>query len=163
MTLPNACGSEIFGRVMSLTDTAMPDWYRLVTSLEEDEVKQVLAGHPREAKARLAREVTAWLQGEAAAAAAEEEFNRRFKDGALPSEIPEVRISAGEYSLPGLMKQTGLASSTSEARRLIQQGGVRIDGEVCKDLDLKVAVDAGAEARLVQAGKRRFVRVLAEA
>ncbi len=152
-----APADEIFGKVMSLSDEMMPQWFRMLTSLSEEEAAAVLAGHPREAKARLGREVVGWLHDEAAAAAAAEEFDRRFKEKELPSEIPEVSLPAGTRRLPNLLQEAGLAASTSEARRLIQQGGVRLDGEAQSDPSAEV--ELGAEAVLVQVGKRRIARV----
>jgi tyrosyl-tRNA synthetase len=135
----------------------MPQWFRMLTSLSEEEAASVLAGHPREAKARLGREVVGWLHDEAAAAGAAEEFDRRFKEKELPSEIPEVTLPAGARRLPNLLQEAGLAASTSEARRLIQQGGVRLDGEVQSDPSAEAVL--GAETVLVQVGKRRIARV----
>jgi tyrosyl-tRNA synthetase len=148
---------EVFGKVMSLSDEMMPQWFRMLTSLSEEEAASVLAGHPREAKARLGREVVGWLHDEAAAAGAAEEFDRRFKEKELPSEIPEVTLPAGARRLPNLLQEAGLAASTSEARRLIQQGGVRLDGEVQSDPSAEAVL--GAETVLVQVGKRRIARV----
>jgi tyrosyl-tRNA synthetase len=149
--------NEVFGKVMSLSDEMMPQWFRMLTSLSEEEAASVLAGHPREAKARLGREVVGWLHDEAAAAGAAEEFDRRFKEKELPSEIPEVTLPAGARRLPNLLQEAGLAASTSEARRLIQQGGVRLDGEVQSDPSAEAVL--GAETVLVQVGKRRIARV----
>lgn len=150
---------DMYGKVMSLSDALMPDWFRLATNLDEAEAAAVLAGHPRDAKARLAAAVTAALHGPAAAAAASAEFDRRFQQHALPSDIPEVRIAPGDYLLPNLLKEAGLAPSTSAARRLIEQGGVRLDEQVCTDAKTVVRLHDGAPARLLQAGKRRFARV----
>jgi tyrosyl-tRNA synthetase len=152
---------EVYGKVMSLSDEQMPDWFRLATPLDEEEAAGALAGHPRDAKARLALEVTASLYGAAAAAAAAAEFDRRFRDRELPAEIPEVRLPPGDYPLPALLKQAGLAASTSDARRLIAGGGVRLDEQVCTDVQEVVALRSGAGPRLLQAGRRRFARVLA--
>ncbi|RMH02213.1 MAG: tyrosine--tRNA ligase [Planctomycetota bacterium] len=148
---------EAFGKVMSLADDAMADWFRLLTPLEPEEVEAVLAGHPRAAKARLAREIVAWLHDAEAAAAAEAEFDRRFRDRQLPSEVPELSLPGGERPLPALLKEAGLTASTSEARRLIAQGGVRIDGRAAADPNETVVL--GAEAVLVQVGKRRVARL----
>lgn len=161
--VPLLCPAEdMYGKVMSLPDGLMADWFRLATDLEEEEARQVLAGHPRDAKARLAWEVAAALHGRAAADAAAAEFERRFKLRELPSDIPQVRVRAGDWPLPQLLREARLAPSASEARRLIQQGGVRVDGAVCSEIAAVVAVRPGQE-RLLQAGKRRFARVSAGA
>jgi len=155
-----AAADEVFGKVMSLSDDMMPQWFRMLTGLGDEQVGEVLAGHPRQAKVRLGREVVAWLHDEAAGEAAAAEFDRRFQKKELPTEIPERALPAGARALPNLLKEAGLASSTSEARRLIQQGGVKLDGEV-RD-DPKTEVEVGPEALLVQVGKRRFARLRGE-
>ena len=152
-----APAGEIYGRVMSLRDESMEDWFRLLTDLPEEEIRSLLEGHPREAKARLAREVTAWLRGAGAAEEAAREFDRRFKERQLPSEIPEKRVPAGVRSLASLLKETGLCSSTSEARRLVAQGGVRVEGVVKEDPLEEIEVGVGG--MVVQVGKRRVLRI----
>ncbi len=149
---------EVFGKVMSLSDEMMPQWYQLLTGLEDEAAAELLAGHPRQAKVRLGREVVGWLHDPAAGEAAAAEFDRRFQQKELPSEIPERQLPAGPRRLPNLLKEAGLAASTSEARRLIQQGGVRLDGEVVADPAAEVQL--GGEPLLVQVGKRRFARLL---
>ncbi|HEX9795197.1 MAG TPA: tyrosine--tRNA ligase [Planctomycetota bacterium] len=156
-----ASADDVYGKVMSLSDEGMAEWFRLASDVPPAEVEELLAGHPRAAKDRLAREVVGWVHDAVAAEAAAAEFERRFKHGELPAEIPAVLVAAGEYGLPLLLKTAGLASSTSEARRLVEQGGVRIDGETVKDVALTIVFDKGAAARLVQAGKRRFARISA--
>jgi len=156
-----AAPDEIYGKVMSLADEQMEEWFRLLTPLPAAAVEALLAGHPRDAKARLAWEVTAWLHGEAAAAAAAREFDRRFRERELPADIPEVALAPGQRPLPRLLKEAGLAASTSEARRLIQQGGVRVDGQVIRTVEHLVDLPAGGNGVLLQAGKRRFARVRA--
>ena len=155
-----ADADEVFGKVMSLSDEMMPQWFRMLTGLADEEVAAVLAGHPRQAKARLGREVVGWLHDAAAAAAAAVEFDRRFQQKELPSEIPEQVLPPGTRGLPSLLKEAGLASSTSEARRLIQQGGVKLDGELAEDPQRQV--ELGPEPLLVQVGKRRFARLRAD-
>jgi tyrosyl-tRNA synthetase len=156
----NAPPGEIFGKVMSLSDEGMAEWFRLATDLPAERAAALLAGHPRAAKDALARAVTAQIHGEAAAAAAAEDFLRRFRDGGLPEEIAEKRLPAGEHALCWVLAQA-LGVSSSEARRLIGGGGVRVDGEVVSDPDAQLALAAGAAPRLLQAGKRRFARVRA--
>ena len=157
----NAVADEIYGKVMSLSDEGMDEWFLLATGLPEPQITALLGGHPREAKDRLAREITAALHGQAAADAAAEEFLRRFRAKERPSEVPAVTVAARAWALPALLKEAGLAQSTSEARRLIEGGGVRIDGEVVQDVSHEVHLAAGAPARLVQAGKRRFAEISA--
>lgn len=147
---------EVFGKVMSLADEAMPEWFRLATDLAEAEVARLLGGHPREAKDALARAVTAQLHGPAAAAAASAEFLRRFREGGIPEEVAETALPAGEHALCWVIAQA-LGVSSTEARRLIAGGGVKLDGATVADVHAKLAL--GAAPRLIQAGKRRFARV----
>ena len=159
---------NIFGKVMSIPDALMMKYYRLCTALpvaEIDGIEADLAGgsvHPNEAKRRLARDIVTLYHDEQAARAAEEAFDRVFKRGELPEDVPDVRVEpADPVHLPMLLKVAGLASTTSEGRRLIDQGAVRIDG---KPVDLgpgeyDVAWSA-VEGRVVQAGKRRYARIL---
>jgi len=151
--------NDMFGKAMSIEDDVMESWFLLVTRVPEPEIAELLSGHPREAKARLAQEITAFYHGAEAGAEAREAFNRQFRDKQLPDEIPEHAwpAEASELPLANLLKELGLAKSTSEARRLVTQGGVRLDGEVHKDPNAAIARPAGEQ--LVQVGKRRFARV----
>lgn len=155
----NATAKEMYGKVMSLSDEGMADWFRLATDLEEAEYQELLAGHPRQAKDHLARLVTAQIYTEEAADAAAQEFTRRFRGGELPSDIPEFRLAEASWPLPSLMKEVKLAQSTSDARRLIQGGGVKLDGETLKDVKHVIELTAGGEGLVLQAGKRRFARL----
>jgi tyrosyl-tRNA synthetase len=151
--------ADMFGKAMAIDDEVMESWFLLLTRLPEEEIAAVLAGHPREAKARLAAELVGFFHGEGDAAAAREAFDRQFRDRQLPSDIPEHGwpVEADELPLANLLKELGLAASTSEARRLVTQGGVRLDGEVRSDPQEAVARPAGE--LLVQVGKRRFARL----
>jgi tyrosyl-tRNA synthetase len=143
---------EMFGRTMRLPDSLLPDWYRLVLEADEDP----LAGDPLEAKLRLARFVTARSHGEEGAGRAEEHFTRVVRQGQAPEEVPEAPLPDGDpVHLPLLLHAHGLAASTSEARRLIAQGAVRIDGSAVADLDVPRSTLEGAT---LQAGKRKFMR-----
>src|SRR6185436_15083413 len=138
---------EMFGRTMRVPDELLPDWYRLVWEREPP------AGDPLEAKLALARFIVARSWGEEAARAAEDHFTRVVREGQAPEEEP---LPAGDpLHLPALLVERLGLGSTSEARRLIAQGAVKVDGEVVSDVDLPRERLAGA---LVQAGKRRFVR-----
>jgi tyrosyl-tRNA synthetase len=149
---------DVFGKTMSIVDEAMPAWFELLTRLERAAVQGLLAGHPREAKARLASELVRLVHGPEAAERARAEFDRRFASKELPSDIPEHDWPFGEPSapLPNLIKQLGFASTTSDARRKIEQGGVRLDGEVVKDPRATVRSDGG---HLLQVGKLLFARI----
>ncbi len=152
---------EIFGKTMSMPDRDMEPWFRLLTRLEGSEIETLLAGHPREAKARLGQEVVAWLHDAEAGKGARAEFDRRFVNKELPSDIPEhvyeLQWPAEGVPLAILLREVGLASSSSEARRLVGQGGVRVNGEVVREPMEAIAAPDGK--LLLQVGKRRFKHV----
>jgi tyrosyl-tRNA synthetase len=114
-------------------------------------------GNPRDVKVLLGREIVSRFHGAAAARSAEEEFEQRFRHGVLPEDMPEVAVTATETTtFAQLLKMAGLVESTSEANRVIEQGGVRIDGERLTERSAKVARD---KSYVVQVGKRKFARV----
>ncbi|MBN1193495.1 MAG: tyrosine--tRNA ligase [Coriobacteriia bacterium] len=165
--LTDAAG-EMFGKVMSIPDTLMLKYYRLCTALPVDEIEALEAEldegtvHPNDAKRRLAREIVGLYHDPGAAAEAEEAFDRVFKHREMPVEIPEARVErADPVHLPAVLKSAGLASTTSEARRLIDGGAVKIDGEAVDLLDGTYDVPWEAVAgRVLQAGKRRYARIV---
>jgi tyrosyl-tRNA synthetase len=141
---------EQFGRTMRIPDELLPDWYRLVVE------HPVPEGEPMEAKLALARFIVRRSHGEEAARAAEGHFTRVVRERGTPEDVPEVPLPEGaSVHLPALLAGV-FGLSTSDARRLIGQGGVKVDGAVVAELDLPREALAGA---LVQAGKRRFVRL----
>jgi tyrosyl-tRNA synthetase len=146
---------EQFGKTMRISDEALPEYYRLVmeTDLPSD------GADPLEAKLALARFIVARSWGEKAAEAAESHFTRVVREGKAPEEVPEVVLvdGADPVHLPQLLVEHLGVESTSAARRLIDQGAVKVDDETVNDVDLPAARLDGA---LVQAGKRRFARVL---
>jgi tyrosyl-tRNA synthetase len=154
---------EVFGKLMSLPDTVLPSWFRLLTELAEPEIEALLRGHPREAKARLAEEITGLLHGPAAAAGARAAFDRQFRDKQLPADVPEVAYPgpwpAEGVPLAVLLRETQLAPSSSEARRLIEQGAVRVAGQPARDPHEPVARPKAP--LLVQVGKRRCAFIVA--
>jgi tyrosyl-tRNA synthetase len=156
----NAPPEEVYGKVMSLSDEGMADWFRLATDLPAAAAAAALAGHPRAAKDALARAVTAQLHGDAAAAAAAADFVRRFREGGLPEEIEEKALPAGTHALIWIVAQA-VGGSSSDARRALTGGGVKVDGEVVSDPNAKLELRAGGDARLIQVGKRKFARVRA--
>jgi tyrosyl-tRNA synthetase len=155
---------EMFGKMMSVPDSLMLRYYELLSDIrpaELDKLAQDLesgAKHPRDAKEELAREITARYHGAAAAKDAAREFAHIFREGGLPEEIEEAVLTAAtdRVWLPKVLMEAGLAASTSEARRLISQGGVQIDGEKITDVNAEMPV---GQAFLLQVGKRRFKRV----
>jgi len=143
-----------FGKTMRISDEALPEYYRLVMESDADP----LGGDPMEAKLALARFIVTRAHGEEAARAAEAHFTRVVREGRAPDEVPEVELPTDDpVHLPGLLA-SAFGLSTSEARRLIGQGGVRVNDQIASDLDVARASLAGA---LVQAGKRRYVRLTA--
>ncbi len=152
-----AAPEEQFGRAMRISDSLLDDWYRLVLEDPGEGVQEA----PLEAKLRLARAIVSRSHGEEAARRAEDHFTRVVREGREPEDVPEVVVDAdGTVHMPGvLVKHLGVAS-TSEARRLIAQGGVRVDGEPLEEVEIDARRLHGA---LVQAGKRRFARVFVRA
>ncbi len=151
--------NDMFGKVMAIEDDLMAEWFRLMTRLPDQEVSDLLAGHPRKAKARLAFEITAYYHNAELAQTASDAFDSQFRDKQLPTDIPchGWPSEDSELRLPNLLKDLGLAQTTSEARRLIEGGGVKIDGE--PHLDPKLPVQRPAQEFLIQVGKRRFAKV----
>lgn len=151
--------SEMFGKIMSISDELMWDWYNLLSFRPLVEIAQLKADveagkNPRDVKILLAKEIIARFHNEDAANAAEQEFINRFQKGAMPDEMPEFTFE-GEMGLASLLKEAGLVPSTSEAIRAAQQGGVKIDGE--KVEDVKQTAQKGTF--VYQVGKRKFARI----
>ncbi|MFU2078744.1 tyrosine--tRNA ligase [Avibacterium endocarditidis] len=155
----NEAPNEMFGKVMSISDDLMWDWYDLLSFRPLSEIAQfkqeVAEGrNPRDIKVLLAKEITARFHSEADADAAEQAFINRFQKGAIPDEMPEFTFE-GEIGLANLLKEAGLVSSTSEAIRMVNQGGVKIDGEKVEDAKAVIS----ASTAVYQVGKRKFARV----
>jgi tyrosyl-tRNA synthetase len=151
--------NTMFAKVLSISDTLMWDWYTLLSFKSLAEIAalkaEVAAGrNPKDAKVALAKEITTRFHSAAAADAAEQDFIHRSKGG-VPDEIAEVTLSGAPLGIGAVLKQANLAPSTSEANRLMDGGGVRVDGSVVSDRGLKLA----AGSYVVQVGKRKFARV----
>lgn len=158
--LTDSAREMTFG-LMRLDDEAMGVWFLQLTRLGESQIAELLKGHPRTAKARLAMEVTGFFHGEEAAAEAAEAFNREVRDKQLPADIPEIPWDSslgGTRALANLLKDMGLVQTTSEARRAIEQGGVRWNGEV--RTDPRCEMSEPLERVLVQVGKKRVMYLL---
>ncbi len=158
---------EIFGKLMSIGDGLMPTYYELCTDVPMDEVRVLTnAGqtHPREAKKRLAREIITLYHGAEAAQAADDEFERVHKQHEDPEDMPEVAVpddicdAAGHARITALLVAAGLSPSSGEAKRLIAQGGVSIDGDKVTDPAGTVLIQSG---QVVKVGKNRFARLIA--
>jgi tyrosyl-tRNA synthetase len=161
--------AEQYGKTMSIPDTLLEEWIRLCVP-DPDEQRQLLSLQPTDpyaAKRRLARTVVASYHGEAAAQEAEAGFDRLFRGGETPADMPEVRVSRSDplirYNteqggrLTGFLVTAGLAASTSEAARLIEQGAVAVDG--ARVTDRNAAIRVGAEGVVLRKGKRHFAKV----
>lgn len=152
---------DMYGKLMSISDEMLMDYLTLVTDIPDEELAQIAtdlrAGvvNPRDVKMRLAREVVGYIHSPEAAARAEEEFVRVFQRRELPTDMPEFTVPPGGLNIVDLMVQAGTAATKSEARRLIQQGGVRLDDVVVDSADRLVE----PKDAVLQVGKRRFVRL----
>ena len=151
--------NTMFAKVLSISDDLMWRWYTLLSFRSEAEIaglkKETEGGrNPKDAKVMLAKEITARFHSAGAADAAEQDFSNRSKGG-VPDDIPEVQLAGAPLGIGALLKQAGLAPSTSEASRLIDGGGVRVDSSVVSDKALKL----GSGTYVVQVGKRKFARV----
>jgi tyrosyl-tRNA synthetase len=156
---------EIFGKLMSISDALMWRYLSLLSFEPPERIAQKRraveqGGNPRDVKVEFAREIVGRFHGAASAAAAADSFAARFSRNETPEDMPEVRIGAKDpLAISQVLKQAGLAASASEALRLIEQGGVRIDGARLSDKALKLARGASV---VVQVGKRKFARVIVE-
>jgi tyrosyl-tRNA synthetase len=156
--------SEMFGKVMSISDELMWRYYELLTDLRLDEIKHLRsqtesgAQHPRDLKVELAKRIITDFHSSADANAAEEEFNRRFREKQAPDTVQQWAVRIGKWKVARLLVEVDLAPSMAEARRLIEQGGVRIEGEKVTRQDAEIEF-ANQQHFLIQVGKRRFLRV----
>ncbi len=157
--------SDMFGKLMSINDEVMLDYYRLLLKSASGELeqmrRQIRAGEasPRDLKAEMARRIVARFHDEAAATAAQQEFDRVFAERQQPSEMPDVKVRAQPVPLVELIRAAGFAASNSEARRLVTQGAVSLDDE---RLDDPQATVAPSEGTVLRVGKRRFARIVHE-
>lgn len=159
--------SEIFGKAMSIPDNLMPEYFRLCTDFSTEEIDKIEEGlksgalHPRDVKMRLAGRLVAIYHGDAESRKAAEEFRKIFQKGDMPSEMPEFDLSReidpqGSINIVRLLGLTGLVGSSSEARRMIEQGAVKIDGEKISDYNLNVIPQKDS---VLQVGKRKYARI----
>ena len=153
--------NEIFGKLMSISDDLMWRYIELLSFQSIAEINQskqlvTTGANPRNIKVKFAQEIVARFHNPAAADAALADFEARFKQGGVPDDMPEIALAApGGLAISQLLKQAALTTSTSEATRMIEQGGVKIDGEKISDKALKVAPGV----YVIQVGKRKFARV----
>lgn len=160
---------EQFGKTMSIPDGLIAEWFRLCTDLDPKDAEEIEKGltdgslHPAEQKRRLAKEIVGLYHGELAAGAAEQRFDTVHREHEIPEDVPEMRIPDetirdGRVWIPRLLAETGLAASNADARRLIQGGGVKLDGKALTDPDDDLPVE-NLRGRILQVGRRRFARL----
>lgn len=158
--------AEMFGKIMSISDEVMWSYYELLTDFPSPAVvrlrEEVSIGvlHPMDAKMQLAHTIVAGFHGEEAAKKAAEQFRLVFRDRKAPTEIPEMKLAWGTRRLSEVLNETGLASSRSEAERLIKQGAVEVNGKVEKDVKRMVVLNPG-EMVALKVGKKKFLRIVA--
>ena len=156
--------AEMFGKIMSVSDKLMWRYYELLTDLTVGEIEQMRARaaggevNPRDIKVELAKRIITDFHSEVAAEDAEEEFDRVFKRKETPDEVEMRAVATRRWKLPRLLVEVGLAPSMAEARRLIEQGGVRVNNERVSRAETEVDVSV-YQPVLIQVGKRRFLRV----
>ncbi len=160
----NEPASEMFGKVMSISDELMWRYYELLTDISVEEIARMRRAsesgerNPRDVKAELAKLIIKDFHSEEGARRAEEEFNLIFKQKQAPEEVEERTVSSQTWKLPRLLVEAGLAPSMAEARRLIEQGGVHVDSERIARADYELTTSA-ERSLLLQVGKRKFLRV----
>ncbi|MEW6618697.1 MAG: tyrosine--tRNA ligase [bacterium] len=145
---------EMFGKLMSIPDAIMPKYFELLTNISLDEIKSL---HPKEAKKLLAKEIVKCYYDESEAKSQDEEFERIFRDKELPEEIPEFKVNKPFIGLIEVIVMTKLAPSKSEARRLIMQGGVKIDQKRIAQVDFEIDLSL---PKILQVGKKGFIKLV---
>ena len=157
--------SEMFGKIMSISDQLMWSYYELLTDFPSPAIvrlrEEVNIGvlHPMDAKMQLAHVIVAGFHGEEAAKKAAEQFRLVFRDRKAPTEIPEMKLAWGTRPLREILTETGLADSRSDAERLIKQGAVEVNGKVEKDVKRMVVLNPGEMVSL-RVGKKKFLRIV---
>ena len=154
--------NSMFGKIMSISDKMIFYYFKLLTEISDSDLKQIELDlkdslkNPRDLKVKLAKEVITIYHNKKSANKAEEEFNKIFRDKQKPTDIESCKLKAINYKLVDLLVETKLSGSTSDARRLVQQGGVRIDDVVQKDFEKNIKNISGTT---IQVGKRRFMKI----
>ncbi|MEA1936734.1 MAG: tyrosine--tRNA ligase [Patescibacteria group bacterium] len=154
--------NSMFGKIMSISDEMILYYFKLLVDLDDEEISKIDSDlknskiNPRDIKARLAKEIITIYHNKKSAEKAEEEFNKIFRDKKKPTDIKSYKLPATNYKLTDLLVEIKLASSKGEARRLVQQGGVKIDDVIQKDFNKDVTIKNGM---IAQVGKRRFAKI----
>jgi len=154
--------NDMFGKVMSISDELMWRYYELLTDLSPSKIQDLRSKietgeNPRNLKVNLAKLIIKDFHSARAADAAEEDFNRRFVKKEVPDDIPEVAIAAGTYKLADLVVASGLVATKGEAKRLIEQGGVKLNGE--KTTSAAAEIEMPSDGLVLQVGKLKFARL----
>jgi len=152
---------EIYGKVMSIPDNLVFKYFQLVLWYDEDRlsrVKKEMEDNPRDTKAKLAREIVRIFYSASEARRAEEEFNRVFREGGLPDNIPEFKVVSPQISLIDILVSSGMVKSKTEARRLIRQKAVELSGETVQREDTLIKIKSKEEL-ILRIGKRRFLKL----
>ena len=148
---------EMYGKIMSISDSLILPYFNLLTQLDDEEIKEQLKKGPRQSKASLAREIVEFYYDSQEAQLAQDEFNRVFQNQKQPIKIPEVKTKEGKEDILTLLVRIGLTTSRSKARQLIEQGGIRINDKTQNDWQKEVLVKSGM---IVQRGKRKFIKLI---
>jgi tyrosyl-tRNA synthetase len=155
--------NDIYGKIMSMRDEGVLKYFELATDMEMQEIQKIKKDlkadklNPRDLKMRLAREIITMYHSEKDALDAEENFKKVFQDKGIPEDIEEMKIKKESIGIIDLLVETKLCSSKGEARRVIQQGGVKIDSKQIKDTDLEIKVSN--KSKVLQKGKRHFIKI----
>ncbi len=156
--------ADIFGKVMSIPDAIMWDYYTMLTDLPDKEIAELRKNcetgkmNPRDAKANLARMIVTDFHSDKDAEKAEKRFETIFKQGGKPEDMPKLEVDTDEIALINVLINAEMVKSKSEARRVIEQGGVKIDDEAVTDIEATVAI--GKSGTIIQKGKRHFLKVV---
>jgi tyrosyl-tRNA synthetase len=153
---------EIYGKAMSIPDNLITKYFELATDVEFEELKNIEKAlksgeNPKNLKMRLARELVTLYHNEASAKTAEKEFTEIFSNKGKPEDIEKIKIPGKKHKLIDLLVETKLTTSKSEAKRLIEQGGLKVDDEKIVEIDSELDI---SKERLIQAGKRKFIKVI---
>jgi tyrosyl-tRNA synthetase len=158
----NDTPKDIFGKIMSISDDAMSEFYRLLLNSSEADISEFKKLHPMETKKKLAFELTAKFYDLDTAQKELDEFSSVFSKGMIPEEMPSFsrkQLNLEKYSILNIMDSTGIFKSKGEIRRLIIQGGVKLNGERLEDPEYLVPKKAGMNDQIIKAGKKIFIKI----
>jgi tyrosyl-tRNA synthetase len=157
----NDTSKDMFGKIMSIPDNIMLKYFELLTDEDMDKVKEMIDTTPRDAKMYLAYLIVKQYYGEEVAKKEKEEFERVFSKKELPTDIPVISVKKGKYNLVDFLFNQKLVSSKSEAKRLLSQGGIKLDSKKVEDINAVLDLENQNEI-LIQIGKLKFVKIVRE-